>query len=101
MLLADQIDRLPRATLEKLYLVGLEFKRRYPWKPDPSNTPQVMAYSSEADIVGFGGAAGGGKTDLACGTTITKHRKAMILRRVGTEITGIIDRLEELIGDKK
>ena len=26
-----------------------------------------MAYASEADIVGYGGAAGGGKTDLAAG----------------------------------
>ena len=59
-----------------------------------------MAYHSQADIIGYGGAAGGGKTDLACGMAITAHRKVMMLRRVGTELTGIIDRLEELIGDK-
>lgn len=40
-------------------------------------------------------------TDLACGKALTKHRKAMVLRRVSTELTGIEDRLEELIGDKK
>lgn len=40
-------------------------------------------------------------TDLACGKTLTQHRKIMILRRVGTELTGIEDRLEELIGDRK
>lgn len=59
-----------------------------------------MAYESTADIIGYGGAAGGGKTDLACGKALTRHRKAMILRRVGTELTGVIDRLEELIGNK-
>lgn len=68
------------------------------WRP--LGGPQSMAYYSEADIIGYGGAAGGGKTDLACGKALTQHRKAMILRRVGTELTGVIDRLEELIGSK-
>lgn len=69
-----------------------------PWRP--LQGPQTTAYSSTADIVGYGGAAGGGKTDLACGKALTRHRKSMILRRVGTELTGVVDRLEELIGNK-
>jgi hypothetical protein len=68
------------------------------WRPLPG--PQSTAYYSEADIVGYGGAAGGGKTDLACGKALTQHRKVMMLRRVGTELTGIIDRLEELLGTR-
>jgi len=68
------------------------------WRPLPG--PQSTAYNSRADIVGYGGAAGGGKTDLACGKTITRHRKAMILRRIGTELTGIMDRLEEILGSR-
>lgn len=68
------------------------------WRPLPG--PQSLAYQSDATIIGYGGAAGGGKTDLACGKTLTQHRKAMILRRVGTELTGINDRLEELLGGK-
>lgn len=68
------------------------------WRPLPG--PQLMAYQSTATIIGYGGAAGGGKTDLACGKTLTQHRKAMILRRVGTELTGINDRLEEILGTK-
>ena len=62
--------------------------------------PQSIAYHSTADIIGYGGAAGGGKTDLACGKALTSHRKSMILRRIGTELVGIVDRLEELIGNK-
>lgn len=69
-----------------------------PWRP--LEGPQTQAYESEADIVGYGGAAGGGKTDLACGKALTQHRKAMILRRVGTELTGVIDRLAELVGSR-
>lgn len=90
---------LSRPVVERMVLIARELKRRHPWRP--LEGPQTMAYESMADIVGFGGAAGGGKTDLACGKALTKHRKAMVLRRVGTELTGIEDRLEELIGDRK
>ncbi|MBU0593351.1 MAG: terminase [Gammaproteobacteria bacterium] len=68
------------------------------WRPLPG--PQTTAYNSTADIIGYGGAAGGGKTDLACGKALTRHRKSMILRRIGTELTGVVDRLEELIGSR-
>jgi len=89
--------------LRRLVLLAREWARRNPWSPltetdDGSVHPQYRAFTSEADIIGYGGAAGGGKTDLACGLTITQHRKVMILRRVGTELQGILDRLEELIG---
>lgn len=87
-----------RDRLERALLLARELKRRNPWKPLPG--PQTLAYQSQADIIGYGGAAGGGKTDLACGKALTKHRKVMMLRRVGTELTGIEDRLEELIGNK-
>lgn len=90
---------ITRPVAERMVLIARELKRRHPWKPLPG--PQTLAFESMADIVGFGGAAGGGKTDLACGKALMKHRKAMVLRRVGTELTGIEDRLEELIGDKK
>lgn len=68
------------------------------WRPLVG--PQTMAYESLADIVGYGGAAGGGKTDLACGKALTRHRKSMLLRRVGTELTGIVDRLGEILGSR-
>lgn len=66
------------------------------WSPLPG--PQSQAYFSEADVIGFGGAAGGGKTDLACGKALTQHQKILILRRDGKQLQGIIDRLRELIG---
>lgn len=87
-----------RSKLERALLLARELKRRNPWRPLPG--PQSMAYQSAADIIGYGGAAGGGKTDLACGKSLMQHRKVMMLRRVGTELTGIEDRLEELIGNK-
>lgn len=68
------------------------------WAPLPG--PQTMAYESMADVIGYGGAAGGGKTDLALGKALTQHRKVQIFRREGTEMTGIIDRLVEMVGHR-
>ena len=68
------------------------------WRPLPG--PQSMAYQSEADIIGYGGAAGGGKTDLACGKSLTQHRKVGVFRLNGTELTGVIDRFTELLGGR-
>lgn len=65
------------------------------WRPLPG--PQTDAYESTADIIGYGGAAGGGKTDLACGKALTHHRKIGIFRLNGTELTGVIDRFTELL----
>lgn len=68
------------------------------WTPLPG--AQSMAYYSEADIIGYGGAAGGGKTDLACGLALTQHQRALLMRREGTQLTGIIDRLQEILGTR-
>lgn len=41
------------------------------WVPQPG--PQTMAYYSQADIIFYGGAAGGGKTALLMGLSLTAH----------------------------
>ncbi len=66
------------------------------WRPLPG--PQYLAYHSDADVIGFGGAAGGGKTDLAIGLALTKHHKVLFMRQHQTELTGIYDRLGEILG---
>lgn len=68
------------------------------WTPQAG--PQTMAVESEADVVGFGGAAGGGKTDCAVGMALTQHRKSAIFRREATQLTGIIDRITDMLGTR-
>lgn len=68
------------------------------WRPLPG--PQTMAYESQADVIGFGGAAGGGKTDLAVGLALTEHYRTQVFRREGPQLTGIIDRLAEIVGSR-
>lgn len=60
--------------------------------------PQRQAYESEADVLFYGGAAGGGKTDLVIGAALTRHRRSIIFRKVGTELQAIIDRMAEILG---
>lgn len=52
------------------------------WMPDPRNKPQCAAYESDADVIGYGGSAGSGKTDLLLGFAGTKHYRSIIFRRV-------------------
>jgi len=68
------------------------------WRPLPG--PQTLAYESTADVIGFGGSAGGGKTDLAVGKALTQHQVVQCFRREGTELGGIIDRIEQLLGHR-
>jgi hypothetical protein len=68
------------------------------WQPLPG--PQQQAYESLADVIGYGGAAGGGKTDLAIGKALTGHRRVAIFRREATQLTGIVDRLAEVLGNR-
>jgi hypothetical protein len=87
------------ADLQRELVLERELARLNPWQPLPG--PQRQAYESEADIVGYGGAAGGGKTDLAIGKALTQHRKVAMFRREGTELGGIVDRLAEVLGSRE
>lgn len=69
-----------------------------PWQPLPG--PQSDAFTSDADELLFGGAAGGGKSDLVLGLALTVHRRSIIFRREYPQLAALIDRSKEIIGDK-
>jgi hypothetical protein len=87
----------PEERKELMALVMADIRDKL-WSPLPG--PQQMAYDSIADVIGFGGSAGGGKTDLAIGKAIMQHRVAFVVRKNGTEHTGMVDRLTELLGTR-
>lgn len=66
------------------------------WTPLPG--PQTLAMETQADELFYGGAAGGGKTDLLLGLAITQHWRSIIFRREYPQLKGIIDRSREIIG---
>lgn len=67
------------------------------WEPIPG--PQSDALVSSADILFYGGAAGGGKTDLLIGAAVRQHRRSIIFRREYSQLKAIIDRTTELLAD--
>lgn len=78
----------------------IELLRRQPlWAPLAG--PQTAAIESPADIVGFGGSAGGGKTDLVCGLAAMHHQRSLIVRREKAQNEGIIQRMAEIVGTQE
>jgi hypothetical protein len=70
------------------------------WVPLPG--PQIEAYNCEADVLYYGGAAGGGKSDLLLGLSLTRHIKSIIFRRQSTQLLGIQNRLlDEILHSRK
>lgn len=67
------------------------------WRPHPDNQPQVDAYNSQADELYYGGAAGGGKSDLLLGLAVTQHQRSIIFRRRYTDLTEIEERSKEIL----
>ena len=65
------------------------------WAPIP-DSPQEQAFHSEADELFYGGAAGGGKTDLLLGVAGLSHYRSVIFRRVFPSARAIIERSREI-----
>jgi hypothetical protein len=91
------VGHLTPEELEELDALILADQAEVRWRPLPG--PQTMAYESKADIVGYGGAAGGGKTDLIAGLTETRHKRCLVARREKAQTEGVIQRLVEIRGD--
>ena len=66
----------------------------------PQDGPQRDAYESLADIVFYGGAAGGGKTDLLLGVALTTQRHSIVFRREAVQLTGIVERMASILGTR-
>lgn len=64
------------------------------WTPLPG--PQYEAYHSLADELFYGGAAGGGKTDLLLGLAGTAHYRSILFRRKFPLMRNIIERSREI-----
>lgn len=67
----------------------------------PQEGPQESAYYSEADILFYGGAAGGGKTDLLLGLALTSQQHTIIFRREAVQLIGIEERMTAILGTRK
>lgn len=92
--LVQTISPDARKELDRILLAGAS-----PWVPQEG--PQRQAYESLADIVFYGGAAGGGKTDLLLGTALTQQQHSILFRREAVQLTGIEERMTTILGTRK
>lgn len=64
------------------------------WLPQPG--PQYEAYHSKADELLYGGAVGGGKTDLLVGLAATAHHRSLLFRSQSKDLDGLWSRLDSV-----
>lgn len=68
------------------------------WKPE--SKPQELAYYSKADVIGFGGAAGGGKTSLLCGLALAPwHKQIEVIRKEAKQTDAIRQEIAGILRD--
>lgn len=63
----------------------------------PQEGPQTAALRSKADILFYGGSAGGGKTDLLLGAALTEQEHSIIFRREAVQLIGVEERMAKIL----
>ncbi len=64
----------------------------------PLPGPQSEAYTSDADVLLFGGSPGGGKTALEVGLALNEHRRSLIVRKSFVDLAGVLHTLDNIVG---
>ncbi len=83
--------RRDRQKAELLRQRPLEYvQQRFGW--NPNDGPQTEAFLSDADVIGYGGAGGGGKTYLGLGLAAGRHKKSVLFRQTFPNARDIIEK---------
>lgn len=66
----------------------------------PQAGPQSAAYHSPADILFYGGSAGGGKSSLLLGLSLTEQEHSIIFRREAVQLIGLEEDMTKILGSR-
>lgn len=96
--LALKIASASKEARDEIVGAALDFTANMKWVPQPG--PQTSAFFSQADVLFFGGQAGGGKTDLGLGLALTTHKRSLVLREQYVELSFLTDRTIKMNGTR-
>ena len=82
--IVSRLAALPESERQALLAEAMAATQSQKWLPLPG--PQSEAYFSKADILLYGGEAGGSKTDLLLGLAFTAHKNSLLCRRQYTDL---------------
>jgi hypothetical protein len=85
--LLERVNQRPAPVRRKIAEEVQRATRNMVWVPNPG--PQTQAYLSDADILLYGGQAGGGKSHLMLGWGINEADAGIIFRRELTQTDGL------------
>lgn len=98
--LIKKIEGMDPETLKQLdeaILSDPEFGLK--WSPNAG--PQYEAFNSLADLLLYGGQAGGGKSGLIIGLALTRHKRSLLMRRQYNDLGALIDDCLEKYGTRQ
>lgn len=88
----DALSREQKVELEKISSV-------LP-RVGPVKGPQMKAFNSEANILGYGGAAGGGKSALLAILVLLNHQRSVVFRGDKSQLKGFVDDVAQFYGSQ-
>jgi len=92
------LTRIPPEKLAEMEKIPAIASKLSKWRP--SKGPQTMAYNSLADVMLYGGQAGGGKSGLIIGLCLTAHKRALVMRRQYSDLSSMIEDMLEKNGTR-
>lgn len=93
-----RLAELPEAKQSEIAEMAAVATKDRKFIPNPG--PQTDAYFSKADILLYGGSAGGGKSAFLAGLAIEEHHRSLLVRRQGTDLGPLVDEVLKVHGSR-
>jgi hypothetical protein len=96
--LIGKLGALPPADKKAVIADAMAVTANMKWVPNPG--AQTDAYFCKADVMLYGGAGGGGKSDLGLGLAFTAHKRSLVMRRKYANLSALTERAIAINGSR-